>query len=163
MHVGFRSLIATGLLALAGWFTCAHAQTATDAPPILRLTDLFLQPVSSHGLTFTAQAQTLQSHTVRLIGYMVQQEHPTPGRFLLSPRPLMMSEDADGQADDLPVSTVAVFLDPSQQDWLVPHVRGPLDITGVLRLGRLETSDNRVFWVSLQLNESAVARLNHTP
>ncbi len=41
-----------------------------------------------------------------------------------APRPVQMSEHADGEADDLPASAVVVYLDPRQKDRAVPHVRG---------------------------------------
>ncbi len=48
---------------------------------------------------------------------MVLQESPVAGRFLLTPRPVQMSQHADGEADDLPPSTVTVYLDAIQNDW----------------------------------------------
>ena len=66
-----------------------------------------------------------------------------------------MSQHADGEADDLPPATVAVYLDPGQQDWLVPHVRGLVAVSGVLAVGRHEESDGRVSWVRLHLNTDA--------
>jgi hypothetical protein len=88
---------------------------------------------------------------VTLSGYMVQQEQPLIGQFLLTVRPVQMSEDADGEADDLPPTTVLVTLDPSQKDWVVPHVRGLMQVQGQLSVGRQETPNGRVFWVQLHL------------
>jgi hypothetical protein len=87
---------------------------------------------------------------------MVQQEEAAPGRFMLTPRPVQMSEHADGAADDLPPATVMVYLDPSQQDWVVPHVHGLISVSGVLKVGRHEETDGRVSWVRLQLEPQAV-------
>jgi hypothetical protein len=97
---------------------------------------------------------------VRLTGYMVQQEVPTPGRFLRTPRPVQMSEHADGEADDLPAATVAVYLDPSQQDWAIPHVRGLVEISGQLLVGRHEAPDGRIAWVRLQLAPDATRSMD---
>jgi len=163
MNAKFKFIAPLSLLILASFSASTHSQTVSEHTSTLRLTDIFQLPASSRGLTFTDQALAAQGHSVRLVGYMVQQERPTPGRFLLSPRPVTMSEHADGEADDLPASTVAVYLAPSQQDWLVPHAQGLIDVTGQLQLGRTEAHDHRVFWVSLQLPESAVVLSKATP
>jgi len=92
---------------------------------------------------------------VRLIGFMVQQELVQPGRFLLSPRPVQMSEHADGDADDLPLALATVYLDAEQQDWVVPYTRGLIALTGQLEVGRFEESDGRVSWVRLRLPAQA--------
>lgn len=92
---------------------------------------------------------------VRLVGYMVQMENPTLGRFMLSPRPVQMSEHADGDADDLPLALATVYLDPEQKDWVVPYTRGLIAITGRLELGRMEEVDGRVSWIRLHLPAQA--------
>ena len=99
----------------------------------------------------------LRAHgqSVRLVGYMVQQEIPTPGQFLLTPRPVQMSEHADGEADDLPAATVLVSLAPEQHDWAVPHVRGLVEVRGELQVGRHEAADGRVYWIRLRLPPDA--------
>ena len=51
----------------------------------------------------------------------------------------------------LPPATVAVYLDPSQKDWVVPYVRGLVAVSGVMAVGRHEETDGRVSWVRLQL------------
>ena len=94
---------------------------------------------------------------MRLIGFMVAQEEPAPGRFMLTPRPVTMSEHADGEADDLPPATVTVLLHPSQADRLVPHQRGLIALTGRLDVGRNEEPNTgRVTWVRLHLDAGAV-------
>ena len=87
---------------------------------------------------------------------MVQQEKPPQGHFMLTPRPVQMSEHADGDADDLPPATVFVRLDASQQDWAVAHARGLVEVTGILDVGRREETDGRVSWFRLQLDSQAV-------
>jgi len=136
----------------------AWAQSAEA--PLLRWTELFRQPIGPKGLEWTPALRAAHGHTVRLVGYMVQQDVPTPGLFLLTPRPVQMSEEADGQADDLPAATVAVRLHESQQGWRVPHVAGLVALQGVLTLERQELADGaaagRVFWLHLQLPADAL-------
>lgn len=78
------------------------------------------------------------------------------GRFMLTPRPVRMSEHADGEADDLPPSTVTVLLDAGQRARVVAHQAGLIALTGKLEVGRQEDSDGRVSWVRLVLDRDAV-------
>ena len=126
----------------------------------LRFRDFFSTPIGPLGLDLSDTLRQADGQTVRLTGYMVQQELSSPGRFMLTPRPVQMSEHADGEADDLPPATVVVVLDPSQADWQVPHVRGLVSVSGQLRVGRLEDSSGRVSWVGLQLGADAARSMN---
>ncbi len=126
----------------------------------LRFRDFFSLPVGQRGLELSDTLRRADGQEVRLVGYMVQQETPAPGRFLLTPRPVQMSQHADGEADVLPPATVVVYLDPSQREWVVPHVRGLVSVSGLLRVGRFEESDGRVSWVRLQLDQEATRGMN---
>lgn len=55
----------------------------------------------------------------------------------------------------MPAATVVVYLDPGQQDLVVPHVHGLLTTSGRLQVGRNEESDGSVSWVRLQLDPEA--------
>ena len=128
----------------------------------LRFRDFFRFPVGPMGLDISDTLRQADGQTVRLLGYMVQQESPAPGRFMLAPRPVQMSEHADGEADDLPPATVMVNLDPEQRDWAVPHVRGLVAVSGRLSVSRLEEKDGRVSWVRLQLDRDSVRGMSAT-
>lgn len=155
---------------MAAWLVaiaCANAvlaQTPTqpEAAQVreLRFADFFQTPAGAKGTQLTSTLRDADGQTLRLTGYMVQQERPTPGRFMLTPRPVRMSEHADGDADDLPLNWVMVYLDPSQQDFVVPHVRGLIQVQGQLSVGRLEEQDGRVSWVRLQLEPQATRYMN---
>ena len=156
-----RLLLAT---AATFWMGAAQPQVmaATSAPGAteLRFRDFFHMPVGAKGLVVSDTLRQADGQAVRLTGYMVQQETPAPGRFMLTPRPVRMSEHADGDADDLPPATVVVYLDPSQHDWAIPHVRGLVSVSGVLSVGRLEERDGRVSWVRLRLDPEATRTMN---
>lgn len=124
---------------------------AVGQPDALRFKDFYVTPIGPRGLEMSSVLREANGKTVTLSGYMVQQEQPLIGQFLLTVRPVQMSEDADGEADDLPPTTVVVVLDPSQKDWVVPHVRGLMQVQGQLSVGRQETQSGRVFWVQLHL------------
>jgi hypothetical protein len=84
---------------------------------------------------------------------MVKMESPSPGQILLTPVPVVMSEHADGEADDLPVTTVSVLLTSDQQTWVVPHVTRQVAVTGTLRVGRREVGEGRISWIQLELTD----------
>ncbi len=126
----------------------------------LRFRDFFSMPIGPAGLEISPALARADGQLVRLVGYMVQHESPVPGLFMLTPRPVQLSEHADGDADDLPPATVAVYLDPSQRDWAVPHVRGLVSVTGTLLVGRHEAADGRVSWVRLQMDSESARSMN---
>jgi hypothetical protein len=123
----------------------------------LRLTDFFKRPVGPRGLELSESLKQADGGLVRLTGYMVAREDGTPGCFLIAPRPLRLSEHADGEADDLPPATVTVLLDPSQAARLVVHQTKPVTLLGRLHLGRSEDVGGRVSWFRLQLGPQALA------
>lgn len=126
----------------------------------LRMTEFFQFPVGPKGLQISPALRDAQGKKVSLQGYVVQQEVASPGQFLLTPRPVQMSQHADGEADDLPPSTVLVSLPAEQQDWMVAYTRGLVEVVGVLDVGRQEGPDGRVSWVRLQLDSEATRRMN---
>jgi hypothetical protein len=122
----------------------------------LRFRDFFNMPMGPTGLDTSDILRQADGHTVRLVGYMVQQKTPVPGHFILAPRPVQMSEQADGEADNLPLVTVVVYLDPSQQDWAVPHVQGLVAVNGTLSVNPPNALGVHRSAVSLQLGPDAV-------
>jgi len=153
-----------GLLAITAalWLGTGQAQVAPLAvpPAALSFQKFFHHPIGPAGLEFSDTLRQANGAFVQLTGYMVHQEAPTPGQFLLAPRPVQMSEHADGDADDLPPATVLVTLDDSQHEWLVPHIRGLVSVSGRLSVGRSEADDGRVSWVRLRLDKQSITPIN---
>ncbi len=151
-----RTSLRFALLALS---LCGLAQAQTPPPPPvpLRFADFFTQPIGPRGVEPSAKLLATSGQTVQLSGFMVQQEQPSAGRFLFAPRPVSLSEHADGDADDLPVSTVTVLLPPAQRDRALVHQAGPITLTGRLDWGRQEGEGGRVSWLRLQLAPDALA------
>jgi hypothetical protein len=156
-----RLLVGLVLLCGAGWTLAqSGAPNAMAAAQELRFRDFFLAPVGPNGPEISAALKAADGQLVRLTGYMVHQERAQPGRFLFTPRPVRMSEHADGDADDLPLAWVMVYLDPSQSDLVVPHVSGLVELSGTLSVGRLEEQDGRVSWVRLHIAPDATRPMN---
>jgi len=126
-------------------------------PLELSFGDFFVQPIGPRGLEPTARLQAAQGQQVRLVGYMVLREQPQAGRFLLTPRPVSMAEEADGAADDLPASAVTVLLPADQRERIVAHRAGPLALSGRLEYGPAEDETGRVSWIRLHLDPAALA------
>ncbi|MDO9216527.1 MAG: hypothetical protein Q7U14_04595 [Lacisediminimonas sp.] len=156
-----RLLLAT---TAAFWMGTAQSHVVTTTAPRqvneLRFRDFFRTAAGQTGLEISDTLRQSDGQTVRLVGYMVQQENPVPGRFMLVPRPVQWRQDAAGNADTLPPSTVIVYLDPSQQDWTVPHVGGLVTVRGKLSVSRDERPDDRAPWVRLQLDPEATRSMN---
>jgi hypothetical protein len=132
-------------------------QSAGSDPVDLRFSGFFKLPIGPQGLEIADALQAADGRRVRLVGYMVAQEQPAAGRFMLTARPVRMSEHADGDADDLPPATVTVLLDESQRDRVVVHQPGPLALSGRLTVRRVEDASGRVSWVQLHLDPDEIA------
>jgi len=136
----------------------ALAQPAPAGEPLdLKFSSFFRHPIGPRGLDISEALRAADGRRVRLVGYMVAQESPTPGRFMLTPRPVRLSEDADGAADDLPPTVVTVVLDPGQRERVIAHQPGLLALVGRLQVGREEDPSGRVSWVRLSLDPDAQA------
>ena len=153
------TLFLGSLIPLALGQTLATQDLQFDTPR-LRMTEFFELPVGPKGLQISQTLREAQGKRVAIEGYVVQQEVAAPGQFLLTPRPVQMSQHADGEADDLPPSTLLVWLPADQQDWMVAYTRGLVEVVGVLDVGRQESKDGRVTWVRLQLDSEATRRMN---
>ncbi len=135
-----------------GAFAAALASDIkTTNVEVVDLHRIFRMPIGSQGLEFDDEVKKLDHKIVKMTGFMVKSDEPEPGSFLLAVRPIQLNELADGEANDLPPSTVSVLLDPTQSDNLVPYQQGPQTFQGILLLGRVEHSEKSISWIRLQL------------
>ncbi len=143
-------------LGAAGWAATGDAPVGVQD---LKFRDFFASPIGPRGLEMSATLKAAHGQRVRLTGYMVAQEDGSVGEFFLTPLPIRMSEHADGDADDLPPSTVVVVMPAPDSARPLPHTAGLLQLTGVLQVGRHELPGGRVVWLRLLLDprDSAVA------
>ena len=156
------NLIIRNLIPMILLYACvAQGQPSGEFPTVnLAFKDFFQFPIGSNGLVYSHQLLDSNHKRVRLSGYMVQQEQKTPGLFLLSPRPIVMNQHADGPADDLPASTVFVELSPEQSNRIVAYTRGVIEVSGVLNIGRKEHADGMVSWIRLELDSNSAITMN---
>lgn len=111
------------------------------APPSgvtdLKFRELFKLPVGPKGLDTTDKLKSLDGKRVRIVGYMVQQDPPIAGGFMLSPLPVAAGDADDAYADDIPASAIFVTL-PKGADTVVPPLAGLIQLSGTLRVGARE-------------------------
>lgn len=114
--------------------------------------DFFRKPVGPRGLEYTERIRDLDGKKVRILGHMVRQGEPHPGFFLLAPLRVTLHEHEYGLCDDLPGSTLHVFLPPGEETATAPWTPRLLLLTGTLRLGTREEADGRISAVRLELD-----------
>jgi hypothetical protein len=149
-------LVFLGLGTSPAW---AAPTMPSDAPLVLRFRDFYQSPIGPAGLQMSATLRAAHAQRVRLTGYMVAQEVPLAGHFFLTSLPVTMSAHADGEADDLPPSTVLVQMPEPESALPVLATPGLLQLTGRLQVGRFEMPDGRVVWLRLLLEPSAAPGL----
>ena len=163
-----NSFLQTALIAISASFfgltfsTQVRSQVRVDLrdPIALEFQSFFKLPMGPKGLEVTDTVTQSSGKLVRLKGFMVNSELPTRGAFILAPRPIQMSEHADGDANDLPASVCWVYLDNAQKNWVVPHIPGPITIEGVFSFKRMEAPDGSIAWFHLQLSPDAISEVH---
>lgn len=146
--VRFLALLLVGLVGLMG---CAGVVTQLPAPVELQFADFFQRPVGPRGLEPTPTLLALDGKRVRISGYMVSEEEPSPGAFMLAPVPTSLAEVADGPADYLPGATLFVQLPERVASQTIEFRPGLWSLTGTLELGAREEPNGRVSYVRLSL------------
>ena len=109
-------------------------------------------PVGPRGLEPAPDLLSAAGQRVRVFGYMVLHDNPSPGLFLLAPWPLTLAERADGQADDLPPAVLTVHVPDDRREVPMPYVPGVLMLEGRLEVGAVDEPDGRRSFVRLQLD-----------
>lgn len=127
------SVAATVLISLLGPGSApaVPVPTSGDDREVVSIRDLAVD--GPQGLAPSARARSLAGREIRLVGFMVETEEPSVGGFWVASRPVECDEGGGGTGD-LPPDAVRVVLraNPGEP---VPHVPGPLAVTGVLEIG----------------------------
>ena len=131
-----------------------HAALVTAGEEAIRLLAI-PRAVGPGGMAFSDTLRRAEGQVVRLVGHMVKCATPVPGRFLLSPCPLQIVGEAGSQGNDLPPGAVTVCQDPSQQDWIVPHIDGLVAVNGTLSVMSIDEPRGRMPRLRLQLGPDA--------
>ena len=151
--------VAASELGVAGNLPPAPAGVAD-----LKFREIYRMPIGPRGLELTERARALDGQRVRMVGYMVEQELPARGGFILSPLPTLIGDEDESLADDLPPSVVFVHLAGASESQLA-FMPGLLHFTGTLRVGPREEANGRISSLRLELDGSStetLLRLNET-
>lgn len=138
-------------------FSPSRSLTVTN----LSFSEIF-ERVGNRGLVWTDKARALHGRRVNIVGYMVHQEQPSPGVFLLAPFPLQLHESEYGLAEDLPPAIVRVVA-PAHRDRIVPFAPGSLSLVGTLEIGNREETDGRISMLRLQMDELCSGSRKRSP
>jgi hypothetical protein len=146
------------------------ADDVTGLPPLpegvaaLRFREFF-RPPGRKGLEYADRLRALEGQRVRILGFMVRQDEPRAGLFLLAPRPVTLHESEYGPCDDLPPAVLHVHMPERDRAAPVAHTPGLLLLTGRLRLGNRLEADGRLSSVRLELEAppAKAAGTGHPP
>lgn len=127
----------------------ALQQTSVSNVSELSLKEFFKFPVGSLGLEPTKKLLSLKNKRVKITGYMVKEEEPTAGLFMLAPLPVNMAEKEDGPADDMPPATLFVHIPLAEKNTIVPFRKDLWQLTGTLELGNQEEANGRMSYARL--------------
>ena len=144
-------------------FGCAHQvpmnETQTNAvmqgATGLSFREFYKLPVGPYGLEPTSKLLSLKGKHVRIQGYMVKEEEPTSGIFMLTSHPVNIPEKEDGPSDDLPGAALFVHMPPEDSQKILSYRPGMWDLVGTLQLGAKEEANGRVSYVRLMLDQTA--------
>jgi len=128
----------------------------------LKFREFFRMPVGPRGLEPTEKLLSLDGRRVRIVGYMVQQETPVEGVFILSPLPVLIGDADESLSDDLPPSAMFVHI-PSGVPQHVPFTPGLISLNGTLGIGPREEAEGRVSSIRLMLDPELAAAITTTP
>lgn len=135
------------------------AARANSLPEVhLPFSDFFKLPVGPRGLEPTERLLSLAGKRVRVRGYLVQEEQPVPGLFMLTPMPASLAELADGPSDYLPSATLFVHLPKESEGKIIGYRPGTWTASGTLELGAQTEANGRLSYVRLRLDDLAAVR-----
>jgi hypothetical protein len=145
--------LSLSLLVLMGAAAGQVATTSVPDAPVLGLRDFFKLPIGPRGLEPTDKLLRLRDQRVRVQGYIVKEEEPLPGLFMLTPTPVAMAELADGPADYLPAATLFVHLTGEEAQKIIGYRPGVWTLSGILHLGAQHEPNGRVSYVRLIIDD----------
>lgn len=155
-HAGFTTPLRLILATTASlWMGAAQAQAFAPVAPRaameLRFRDFFQTPSGSAELEISDTLKKANGQNVRLVGYMVQEDAPTPGRFRLASRPLKMHTNAAERLETTLPSMVVIYLDSTQENAAVPHVHGLVTVHGTLSVSHQNGHERGQVFLTLKL------------
>jgi hypothetical protein len=135
------------------------ANAALQGATELSFREFYKSPVGPLGLEPTQKLLSLKNKRVHIQGYMVIEEEPTAGLFMLTLVPVNIPEKEDGPSDYLPGATVFVHMPKEDAEKKLAYRPGLWSLEGTLELGGKEEANDRVSYVRIQLDQDKSAEL----
>lgn len=140
-------------------FGCAHQapnneaqmNVSLQAASELSFREFYQLPVGPYGLEPTPKLLSLKGKRVHIQGFMVREEEPVPGLFMLTSLPVNIPEKEDGPSDDLPGATLFVHMPAADSQKMLAYRPGMWDLAGTLQLGAREEAGIQIEPDSLRL------------
>lgn len=134
-------------LAAAAILATIVSSVAAEESRALSFGDFFRRPVGPRGLEPTETLLALAGQAVRLSGFVVV-DGSTEGPLVLAAMPIVVDDEDEALADDLPPSIAYIHAaDPQLAQ--ARRCRGRVEVTGRLELGREPEAGGRHSFVRL--------------
>lgn len=137
-------------LALAVSLSAAGVPATPKELPRLDLARLYV--ATPGGAHVAPEVAALDGQRVRVVGYMAKMEDYVPRGSLYLARAPIETEEGGGGTGDLPPGALRVEI-PRLADEEIEWVPGPLEVTGVLQVGRAEDDAGRVSWLRVVVDD----------
>jgi hypothetical protein len=137
----------------------AAPEQIDEAIPTLAFADFYKRPIGPRGLEPSARLLAAADSRVQLSGFVARGAEPhQPGLAILAPVPVVLGDEDEGLADDLPAAVAYLH-------WTGPNVAaaiaacgGAMRVAGRLELGRQPEPDGRSSFVRLVADRVQCAR-----
>ena len=124
----------------------------------LRFRDFFTHCTGNDGNQtpqISDRLRQAEGKKIRLVGYMLPREPAFPGGFVLTAQPCQADHLRTDQCDARMPAAVRVEFDDAHRDWTVPLLKGLVEVSGVLRVGRHIDAQGYCALATLQLQPHA--------
>jgi len=141
------------LLAILSLPLGALADVADAAPAALTFSEFFKRPVGPRGLEPTPRLMSLVGASITIDGFLARTSEDQSS-LILSPVPVVLGDEDESLADDLPPSSVHLHLAQPAMRTALQQCNGPLAVQGVLDIGRQHEADDRISFVRIHVHSA---------
>ena len=129
-----------------------------EAIPTLAFADFYKRPIGAQGLEPSPRLLASADSRVQLSGYVARGAEPQPGVAILAPVPVVLGDEDEGLADDLPAAVAYLHWTEPDVAAAIAACAGAMRVTGRLELGRRSEADGRSSFVRLVADRVQCAR-----
>jgi len=141
------------LLAVLSLPLAARADVAEPAPVPLAFSEFFKRPVGPRGLEPTPRLISLAGTPIVIEGFLARTSEGQSS-LILSPVPVLLGDEDESLADDLPPSSVHLHLLQPALRAAIAQCDGRLAVQGVLGIGPRREDDDRISFVRIDVRSA---------